>query len=629
MKNILLSLALSSLVLSCGGSEKNNENVITKETTIIALDNDLAIEQAVELLLYAPDENVTDITWQQTAGPSVSFLTPHSKVIAFTPKSAGIYSFSITYQHNNNTKTLTKTITVADNTSVLSARLGHSVLEGNKVSLRAWLASNVDKNSVRWQQIAGPKVTLTDYNDGDLAIYFNAPAVEKDQVLQFTVQATDGNTTYSDTIAILIENAAKIPNNAYFTERVAKVFPYQTTSPYVNNLVACTYSNALTSSCKLSELPLIAQQTETPTVDDIMSRVVVSHHWMGERFKNFLENYDNNNDFKNLLRATTAIIIAYDVRPSFYWPATGAIYLDANNFWLTPEERDTINEAPDYRSEFGKELQFVMPWRYVKNNNYVSRYTAAEQRTSREPQDGLYSLTSLLFHELAHANDYFPYTKWQNYSSNTRILDAASSGTLPSDRLNSSYPLQSNEMRALAQVSFHGANANATQKAYSPSDISYFFSNDKASDYYNYSSLREDYAMLFDETMMYARYQIQRDVAITNNPQGENSNATDYIVDWGQRSRIGEETIKPRAKYVLSSVLPQLNAETVINNLPAPTLMRSGENWRDNLTLNGLKDPFTNLVKEPINNPQNSYKANTENRPVTTSGFYHKALPDH
>ena len=114
-----------------------------------------------------------------------------------------------------------------------------------------------------------------------------------------------------------------------------------------------------------------------------MSRVVVSHPWMGERFKAFLEQYDQNDDFKNLLRATTAIVISYDVRPSFYWAATGAIYLDPNYLWLTQAERDTINEAPDYRSGFGAELQFEMLWRYVKDNDYANQYFPLEQRVNR------------------------------------------------------------------------------------------------------------------------------------------------------------------------------------------------------------------------------------------------------
>ena len=622
----VISLILIISLIGCGGSStsENNTSPIV-QTSIIALDTDLQINQAVELVLYAPDENISDITWQQTSGESVNFLTPHSKVIAFTPTSAGNYSFSVSFTNNNGIQTLTKTISVNSNTSLLSARLGHAVLEGNKVSLRAWLGDTLNTSSVIWQQTSGPTVNFTDYNEGDLAVFFKAPSVNKDEILEFTVQASDGTSTYTDTIALLVENAESIPTDAYFTDRVARVYPYITESPYANNLVNCTYANSLRSSCTLGNLPLIAQQSLTPTVNDIMSRVVVSHQWMGDRFKAFLENYDSNNDIKNLLRATTAIIISYDVRPSFYWTATGAIYLDANNFWITPDERDTINEAPDYRSAFGKELQFVMPWRYVKDNNYVSRYIAPDQRITRQMEDGLYRLTSLLFHELAHANDFFPSNEWNIHSSNTRILDAASSTNFESDGLALLYPLLSTEMRSLAQVSFQGANATETQKNYSPSDISAFFSADNATDYYSYSSLREDFAMLFDEVMMYTRYQIQRDVAVTNRPTGDNVTAVDYIVDWGQRNRVGETDIRPRAKYVLERVLPEIDATATINALPTPIAMVAGQNWRENLQLNSIPQPLNKTDLQGFQQTQ----THDDNRPIIEWKYYHKALPTH
>ena len=41
-------------------------------------------------------------------------------------------------------------------------------------------------------------------------------------------------------------------------------------------------------SCRLSDLPFIGQEVATPDIDDIMSRVVVSHDWMGERFRDAL-----------------------------------------------------------------------------------------------------------------------------------------------------------------------------------------------------------------------------------------------------------------------------------------------------------------------------------------------------
>ncbi|PCI62678.1 MAG: hypothetical protein COB35_03390 [Gammaproteobacteria bacterium] len=625
------SLSLITLLSACGGSTTSSPSTPPPSPTpptkniLMNIDANLLGQQATELVIFAPDEQITNISWQQTSGTNVNFLAGNSKVIAFTPQGAGDYSFQVNYSANGSAKTLTKTVTVADGNNLISVRLGHAALEGNKVSLRAWLDHSIKDATVTWQQTSGPTVNLTNYTNGDLAIFFTAPSVNKDTVIQFQASVNDGSANHTDSVAVLIENTDNIKSNAYFDSRLAKVFPYVKNSIYSNNLVNCFYSNNLTSSCTLSLTPLIAQQTTSPSVDDIMARVVVSHQWMGDRFKEFLINFDTNNDFKNLLRATTGIVISYDVRPSFYWAATGAIYLDASNFWLTPDERDTINEAPDYRSAFGKELRFVMPWRYVKNNNYASRSVPSTERVTRTGQDGLYRLASLLFHELAHANDFFPSSEWFSHNNNSRVLDAAQATNFESDGLASNYPLQNNIMRSLAQVSFAGSSANSSQKAYLPADISNFFSPDIATDYYNYSSLREDYAMLFEEVMMFTRYNIQRDVAVTNRPTGDVIFANDYIVDWGQRGRVGEASIKSRANFVLQRVLPELNNVNMINALPTPTAMISGNDWIENLDLSTNPSPSDTQQSKANKSTLNQQRLSA----IENQRYFHKDLPKH
>jgi hypothetical protein len=119
-----------------------------------------------------------------------------------------------------------------------------------------------------------------------------------------------------------------------------------------------------------------------------------------------------------------------------------------------------------------------------------------------------------MYHELAHASDFFPTTD--------RTLDASESiyanalgrivaRTLASDALATQYPLQSAEMKALGQVLFQGTAANDVQKAYSAADVGRLFGSDRASDDYAYSiyqdnNSREDLAMLFEEIMMGYRH---------------------------------------------------------------------------------------------------------------------------
>lgn len=624
--------AMSIFLSGCNGhsSDIPDDDINVETGKIVQVDVTASIGQSAELALFYPDDQLGNIQWQQTSGAAVTLLTENSKVIAFTPQAAGNYSFDVSFSVNNGaSQTLNHTITVSEQANKVATRLAHTVSSDNKVSLRFFTQPSIDESSIRWQQTSGPEVSLNQDNSvpgntaGELTVFFTAPNVSKDTLLVFEATANDTNQDYNDKVVVLVEPAANIASNAYFDDRVAQVFPYNSNSPYINNLVDCVYNNTLSSSCTLAKLPLLAKENPTPTINNIMDRVVVSHQWMGDRFKDFLTNSDPNNDFKHLLRATTAIVISYDIRPSFYWAATGAIYLDADNFWLTPDERDTINEAPDFRADFGQELQFFMPWRYVKDNDYADGYFAIEQRETRTTNDGFYRLASLLYHELAHANDFFPSSEWFIHSEQSRILDAAVSTNFESDNLAVAFPLQSSEMRSLAQVSFAGEAATATEKSYSTNDIETLFSPDLATGFYAYSSEREDYALLFEELMMQARFNVFRDVAITNLPAGDDISGTDYIVTWGQRGRIGEERIKQRVAYSASRVLPEFDSTQALTQVVAPVAMVSGDNWVENLAISTTPNALeANKNRKTVNE-----LATEQQRPVS-GWYYHKGLPE-
>jgi hypothetical protein len=121
---------------------------------------------------------------------------------------------------------------------------------------------------------------------------------------------------------------------------MAVTSPASADSPYANQLRDCVFSNTRSESCTLGTLPLLGMDTRNPTIDDVMDRVLVSHEWMGTRFRDLLEALPD--DMLLLMRGVTAVVISSDVRPSFYWTRTGAIYLDPDYIWLTPEERADI-----------------------------------------------------------------------------------------------------------------------------------------------------------------------------------------------------------------------------------------------------------------------------------------------
>jgi hypothetical protein len=59
---------------------------------------------------------------------------------------------------------------------------------------------------------------------------------------------------------------------------------------------------------------------------------------MGEVFERFLRTQDTSGDIRRMLNSVTAMVIGAHIRPSFYLAGTGAIYLDARVFWLTPAQ---------------------------------------------------------------------------------------------------------------------------------------------------------------------------------------------------------------------------------------------------------------------------------------------------
>ena len=354
--------------------------------------------------------------------------------------------------------------------------------------------------------------------------------------------------------------------------------PASPQSPHAAKLQDCVFSNTRSVSCTFGDLPLLGDETDAPTIDDVMDRVLVSHDWMGTRFREVLEALPD--DVRLMLRAVTAVVISSDVRPSFYWTRTGAIYLDPEDLWLTPGERAVIPDTPDFRSDFGSDLQFAIPWRYVIGNEYaLSAYAPGSTRTL---DDILVGIGSLLYHELAHANDFFPPEQQRGLPTNVEVWRAVATPSV-SDDLAELMPLQSGELRGLARVRFHGDPSNETQRAYTPADVADLFKADTATAFYNYSSTREDLATLFESVLVRARFGVERDIAVTNNPQGDDVTGDDYIVTWGQRNRVGDPVVKERARYAVSRLLPEVSLDAYIDAIPPPREMRPGESWNENL----------------------------------------------
>jgi len=593
MKYINFLIAFMLIMLSaCGGSIDVVEDPPPPANyviTIIGPTNDTAlVGESIGLVLDAAESNISGISWQQTSGPTISFLAANRKVIGFDVPEVGSYTFSVSFlDSSGGSRSANYSFTAtADSPVYINARLDHEANSQAKMSLYAYDNFPGSITQVNWSQISGPTAVLDIANE--MAIFFTAPEVSIDTLLQFEVTAMDdqGNSG-SDIVNILLEGEIINPNSHFTGGRfennsLADVYSYRANSSYAEELEECIYSNSTESYCDLEKLPFIGSQNPTPTVSQIMDRVLISHDWMGERFQTFLEQVDQSGDIKNLLGATTSIVISYDIRPSFFWSGTGAIYIDGRYFWVTPEERDTLNGSPDFRSDFDKDLQIRDPWRIVKNNDYAFANPSIESRSIRTIEDSQYFTLRLLYHELAHANDFFPPRAWSSATGGQYPWTYSEANEPDSTGLSTTHALVSDEMYALGDVMFQGVTATQIQINYTPAEVSDFFFPYGATNTYNYSTIREDYAMLAEEYLMGYRHGVLYDQGITGL-------APDYIISTAERGRVGHERIKPRAEYVISRILPSIDLQVASASLAAPIVLQSGVSWWDALVAPGAQ----------------------------------------
>lgn len=353
------------------------------------------------------------------------------------------------------------------------------------------------------------------------------------------------------------------------------LFAYRPQSPYAGVLAGCVAADEETA-CTLGALPLLGQRTAAPSLEDVMNRVVVSHPWMGERFEELLETLPP--DLLTLFKGVTAVVIADGIRPSFYTTLTGAVYLDPANFWLTDEERRTIFQEEDFRSGFGNGLQFISLWRYVKGNAYASRYYDLSVPASRPLSSIRYEAAALLYHELAHANDYFPSDRIAALSGNDMVFAATAGlqGSRIHDRLTARFPLTSGIWSGLAAVLYRGTAATPAQQSYSPLFVGTEFEQDGASDDYAYAHPAEDVAMLFEELMMKYHFDVDREIAFAPAVTAPNPTCADVSVTWGNRNRLGDPEVRERARLVAAELLPGQDMGSFITLMPTPSSLPSG-----------------------------------------------------
>lgn len=342
---------------------------------------------------------------------------------------------------------------------------------------------------------------------------------------------------------------------------------------YKDHLIACASPVIIRDLCTFTRLPLLLMDSNPPSVDAIMQRLIVSHDWMAVRFEEMLHKMPAN--LLRLMGSLTTIAIGADIRPSYYSSVSASMYLDAGSFWVTAQEYETVSKEEDYRAAFGRKVAFTDLWRYVSGGQRAySRKPDANG--NRDPEAVRMAASSLLFHELAHANDYFPLSGTYPLSA-TPYSQLGVNKSL-SKQLQEIFPLTSVELVSMGQVLYQGADPTAAQRTVGAKPIGDAFASDDASDLYAYSSAAEDFAMLFEESMMRIHFGFEREMAFTNAPTNpDEAVCADYVIGWGVRGRVGAPNVNRRAQWVVGQVLPAQRSKVAV--FPAPVAMTAGQDW--------------------------------------------------
>jgi len=364
---------------------------------------------------------------------------------------------------------------------------------------------------------------------------------------------------------------------------LSNIFIYDNTGAYATKLVACAQADTALESCSLETLPLIGLESGDISIQKIMQRVVTSHQWMGDRFKQLLEIMPT--EALQLFNSITMVIIDDNTRPSFYWSLTGAVYIDPAYLWLTNQEKANVTKKSDYRNDYGKDLMLVSLWRFVKNNKIAYKYYSLDDDRERGIDDIKIAFFRLIFHELAHANDFTPSSSLNLLNKTNSIYEALSNNfnNRISNKLYQSYPLQSSELNSVGQVLYQGKTATDEIKNLTAEYVGSLMHDDGANNMYSYSTQYEDLAELFEATLMKKYFDIDLDVGFTNNPADSNSTCLDYTIGWASRNRIANPLVKIRAKQVAQQILTKVDWDNFfndeVNGVGLEVLLKTGVDW--------------------------------------------------
>lgn len=377
-------------------------------------------------------------------------------------------------------------------------------------------------------------------------------------------------------------NQEALEANDIFFQYPEEVALYNPNQENAAHLKRCAFLTSQEKSCVIKDSPLIGMSDQPVDIDLIMNRTMSSRSSYLQTFRTVLGLMPK--ETLALFRSVNAIVISDRIVPSFYHFGSGAIYLSGSYFWKTPEEKEAAHKNQDYRANFGTELSHYSTSDVLKNGKSIYDYQAGKIRSDYQIAP---LLIKLLFHELAHANDFFPKSYYidgkadQSKTYYETAIEHWDSKKLLSQNFKSE--LQSLLLDKIGQVQYQGKKADEETLNASAVAIAREFNEDNATDTYAYSTSREDLATLVDDSLSLHFFDFEAYTIFVKLPHPKFTITEDFShpIGGGVKNKITAPQVKERAVDVLEKIFTPTFSQKVLKSLDlrAPVIIPEDTAW--------------------------------------------------
>jgi len=377
---------------------------------------------------------------------------------------------------------------------------------------------------------------------------------------------------------------SEIPESQQRVISTADSFAYLPNGPYSTELLNRCRDAEGDALCTTAQLPILGQNgINNITINDIMSRVVTTHDWMGPRFQQLLERLGP--EALKLFGPIAVITLGGDWQNySFANEWRGSLYLPTDILWLTAQEKTALYVPED--TEDGNTTKVTpLPWlaynRWIKGD--VWPYYGVDL-DEREYDNLEVQFASSLYWSLAYINGLIPPTTVAQALPTETMRDLFENNLddLPAKLYaDESLTTSFSPLSTLANTYFEDLEPTAEQLAQTPAEVGGLFGNEGKLRLWAHSGSERDFASLLQAGMLDYTSDVYMDVAFVNpGPDFTVRGCDDKKVEWGIRNRIASPLVTPRVRFAMESVL---GTSTKLDNFFAgigeETVIPEGLGW--------------------------------------------------